>query len=233
MQQVLAGLNPEDGSDHIAVYFDDILIFSKNLTEHMKHLCQVFERLENVGFKLNPKKCCFACPQVQHLGHVITSDGLKPSEACVEAVKQFRVPQDVSTLHKFLGVASFYRRFVPNFAQIASPLHDLTRKGASLDWTEACQTSFDLLRNKLVEAPVLAYPNFENDLTLEMDASGNGLGAILSQTQEDGRLHPVAYTSRPLSLQKKKYAITELETLAEAWAMSHFHHYLMAMISPK
>ena len=226
MQQVVMGLNPEAGPDYVAVYLDDILVFSKSLEEHRNHLKQLFKRIEVVGLKLNPKKCSFACQRVEYLGHVITAQGLKPNPDRIEAVKQYKVPRDIHTVRQFLGLASFYRRFVPGFARIASPLHELTKKGVSFRWTEACQTAFDQLKDKLVEAPVLAYPNFNEKFTLETDASVHGLGAILSQFQEDKRFHPVAYASRALSDQEKRYAITELETLAVVWAMSHFHCYL-------
>ena len=115
---------------------------------------------------------------------------------------------------------------MPGFARLASPLHESTRKGVTFKWTEACQTAFDQLKDKLVDAPVLAFPNFNEKFTLETDASVHGLGAILSQFQEDNRLHPVTYASRALSDQEKRYAITELETLVVVWAMSHFHSYL-------
>ena len=226
MQQVVMGLNPEEGPDHIAVYLDDILVFSKSLDEHRNHLKQVFQRIEEVGLKLNPKKCSFACQRVEYLGHIITAQGLKPNPDRIEAVKQYKVPHDVHTVRQFLGLTSFYRRFVPGFAQIASPLHELTKKGIAFKWTEACQTALDQLKDKLVESPVLAYPNFNEEFTLETDASVHGLGAILSQVQEDKKLHPVAYASRALSDQEKRYAITELETLAVVWAISHFHSYL-------
>ena len=160
-------------------------------------------------------------------GHIITAQGLKPSFSInpdrTEAVKQYKVLHDVHTVLQFLGLTSFYRRFVPGFARIASPLHELTKKGIAFKWTEACQTAFNQLNEKLVEAP---YPNFNEKFTLETDASVHGLGAILSQVQEDKKLHPVAYASRALSDQEKRYAITELETLAVVWSMSHFHSYL-------
>ena len=145
-------------------------------------------------------------------------------------MEQFKEPHDLLTVRQFLGLASFYRRFVPGFAQIASPLHELTRKGITFKWSEACQTAFDQLKRKLVEAPVLAYPDFNKPFTLETDASIQGVGAILSQRQKDTKLHPVAYASRALSVQEKRYAITELETLAVIWAMSHFHSYLYGMM---
>ena len=115
---------------------------------------------------------------------------------------------------------------MPGFAQIASPLHEPTKKGIAFKWTVACQNAFDQLKEKLVEAPVLVYLNFNEKFTLETDASVHELGAILSQVLEDKKLHPVAYASRALSDQEKRYAISELETLAVVWSMSHFHSYL-------
>ena len=109
---------------------------------------------------------------------------------------------------------------------MAAPLHALTRKSVAFKWTSSCQTDFDQLRSKLVAAPVLAYPDFRRDFTLETEASINELGAVLSQTQEDGKVHPVAYASRALSPTERKYAITELETLAVVWAVTHFRYYL-------
>ena len=136
------------------------------------------------------------------------------------------MPQNLKQLRQFLGLASYYRRFVADFSKLAQPLHRLTRKDISFEWDSVCQNAFELLKQKLIEAPVLAYPSFDKDFTLETDASTLGLGAILSQVQTDGRLHPVAYASRALSPQEANYSITELETLAVVWAITYFHTYL-------
>ena len=122
-------------------------------------------------------------------------------------------------------MASYYRRFIPRFAKVAEPLHQQTCKGTTFQWTLECQLAFDTLKAKLTTAPVLAYPAFNKDFVLETDASIHGLGAVLSQ-QTDGKLHPVAYASRALSRPQKNYGITELETLAVVWAITHFRHCL-------
>ena len=109
---------------------------------------------------------------------------------------------------------------------IAQPLYQLTCKGVTFSWSEDCCSAFENLRTRLVKTPVLAYPSFDQDFILETDASIQGLGAVLSQHQEDGKLHPIAFASRALDPQEKNYAITELETLAVVWAITHFHHYL-------
>ena len=122
---------------------------------------------------------------MQYLGHILTLDGLKPNPERIAAVRQFTTPDDIKRVKQFLGLASFYRKFVPNFARIAEPLHNLTRKNVPFEWTATCQDSFNCLKKKLVEGPVLVYPDFTKDFVLETDASIQGLGAILSQVQED------------------------------------------------
>jgi len=127
-------------------------------------------------------------------------------------------------LREFLGLTSYYRRLIANYAKIAHLLHSLTRKGALFNWTAECEAAFGILRAKLMTTPLLAYPNFDKDFT---DASGIGLGAILlSQTQDGNRLHPVAYASRSVSSAEVNYAISDLETLAVVWAVTHFRYYL-------
>ena len=127
---------------------------------------------------------------------------------------------------QFLGLASYYRRFVPCFAKTAAPLHQLLAKGIIFDWTPECQQAFEDLKGKLVSSPVLAFPDFDKSFVLETDTSIQGLGAVLSKKQADEKLHPVAYASRSLANNEERYAITDLETLAVVWAISHFQYYL-------
>ena len=226
MQQVLMGLNPPEAPGFVSVYIDDVLVFSKTLQEHLSHLKLVIQRLQEVGLKLKPEKCKYACKQVEYLGHVISSSGLKPNHKLTAAVCDFPTPRNVKEVRRFLGLTSYYRKFIPGFARVAEPLHRLTRKDVEFSWTTDCQISFDTLKKKLTEAPLLAYPSFDRDFVLETDASIHGLGAILSQVQDDHKSHPIAYASRALSTAEKNYGITELETLAVVWAMSHYHYYL-------
>ena len=183
-----------------------------------------------VGLKLKPSKCEFIREEVAFLGHVITPQGLKTSDQHVTAIRQFPTPRNVREVRQFLGLSSYYRRFVKSFAQLAQPLHALTRKGIPFAWTEACQEALDTLKQKLCGAPVLAYPKFTEEFVSETDASLSGVGAILSQQQPDGKLHPVAYASRALSPPDINYGITELETLAVVWAVAHFRTYLYGQI---
>lgn len=136
------------------------------------------------------------------------------------------MPQNLKQLRQFLGLSSYYRRFVPQFEKMAQPLHHLTKKDVTFIWDAACQEAFEALKQKLIQAPVLAYPSIDKDFSLETDVSIQGLGEVLSQLQSDGRLHPVAYASRSLTPAEANYSITELETLAVVWAITYFHSYL-------
>jgi len=159
------------------------------------------------------------------LGHTITSQGIKPNSNRVIAVQEYPVPESVKAVRQFVGLVSYYRRFTRGFAKIAEPLHALTWKGAVFEWSTDCQQAFDTLKKSLTVSPVLAYPNFAESFRLETDACVKGLGVVLSQNQ-GGQIHPVAYASRALSDPEKRYAVTELETLAVVWALNHFHAYL-------
>ena len=226
MQCVLTGLNPPEGPDFVSVYLDDVIVFSRTLDDHLHHLSLVIDRLARAGLKLKPSKCHFISQKVQYLGHLLTPDGIRPNPDRVAAVRDYSATTSVKGVRQFLGLASYYRRFVKNFARIAQPLHNLTQKGAPFHWSPECEEAFLLLKQRLIESPILMYPDFNRDFILKTDASAVGLGVVLSQRAEDGKVHPVAYASRSLSPQEKRYAITELETLAVVWAVSHFHAYL-------
>ena len=226
MQRVLAKLQSETSAKFVSVYSDDVIVFSKSLMEHIKHLKMVFNCLKEAGLKLNPEKCRILCEEVEYLGLPITPGGLRPNSHNIDAVKDFPVPMNIKQLRQFLGLTSHYQRFAPNYARIAFLLHALTRKGALFQWTANCEVTFETLKTRLVTAPLLCYPDFDKDFVLETDASKQGLGAILSQYQIDHKLHPVAYASRSISSTESNYAITDLETLAVVWAVTHFRYYL-------
>ena len=156
---------------------------------------------------------------------LLTPARLLPNPHQSEAVRNFPVPTSVTGVCQFLGLNSYYHRFIGSFAKIASPLHRLTRKSTEFQWTDECQAAFDWLKDKLTTAPILAFPNFDFRFVLETDASIQGLGAVLSQKQSDGLLHPVAYASCSLS-PECNYGISELEILAVVWGIQHFHAYV-------
>ena len=160
------------------------------------------------------------------MGHVITRTGLKTQSKHVEAVQCFARPNCLKEVRQYLGMCVYYRRFIPHFSSLARPFHNLTWKGADFVWTKQCEAAFCELKERLTEAPVLAYPCFQKPFILETDASGCGLGAVLSQCQNDGVVHPIAYASRSLSKAESNYGITELETLAVVWVLTHFRTYI-------
>ena len=208
------------------MYIDDVLVFSRTMKEHLIHLQAVIKRIIKAGLKLKPAKCHFARQEVEYLGHLVTPEGLKTNKRLVEAIKEFPSPTDVRGVRRFLGLASYYRRFIDGFSKIAEPLRELTRKNTDFQWTKACDEAMTRLKNRLTTAPVLAYPSFDKPYTVETDASISGLGAVLMQMQDDSKLHPVAYASRSLTAAERNYSITELETLAIVWALTRFHSYI-------
>ena len=222
MEVVLAGL----ARTVCLVYLDDILVIGKTLAEHNANLTKVLDRIQSAGLRLKPKKCQIAREEVEYLGHVVSAEGVGTDPKKLEAVRQYPTPTDVKTLRSFLGLTSYYRRFVPDFAKIAGPLHALTKKDVSFIWTETCQQSFETLKKLLTSAPVLCFPQFDKPFILETDASGVGLGAVLAQKQEDGSVRPIAYASRSLQPHERNYGITELEGLGVVWAVKHFRPYL-------
>lgn len=194
MEMVLAGLARKS----CMVYLDDILVIGTTFEEHVNNLTDVFERLRQAELTLKSQKCEFGKQEVTYLGYVISGDGISPDQAKVRAVCEFPQPLDLKSLQSFLGLASYYQRFIPQFSLVTSPLHALTRKNANFVWDPVCQKAFDHLKDLLTVAPVLAFPDFEKEFLLETDASGAGLEAVLAQVQANGSVRPLAYASRTL-----------------------------------
>ena len=222
MEVFLAGL----ARNCCLVYLDDVLVFGRSLDEHNENLSKVFKRLKVAGLKLKPKKFQIAVNEVVYLGHIVSVEGVRADPRKVSAVQEFPTPVDTRTLRSFLGLASYYRRFVPGFTSVAGPLHGLTKKDVPFIWATECQAAFSRLKNILTSSPILAYPNFSQPFMLETDASGAGLGAVLAQRTADGTPHPIAYASRSLQGHERNYGITELEGFRVVWAVKHFRPYL-------
>lgn len=214
------------GRTRLRVYIDDILVFPCTLEKHQEHVKRALDCPIEVGHKLKPANCQFIHQEVDFLGHDITPCGLKTSQCHITTITEFPMSKSVIKVRLFMESASYYRHFVKNFAQLGQPVHALTRKGATYVWSDTCQTAFEELKKRLTEAPILSYPLFNHDFTLETGASIQGIGAVLSQLQAHNKLHPVAFVSQGLSLAQQNYAITDLVTLAVVWSVSHFHIYL-------
>ena len=161
-----------------------------------------------------------------YLGFVISNSGIAVDTKKVEAVSSFPVPKDIKLLRSFLGLVSYYRWFILGSSKIANPLFALTRKDVPYVWSNGCQQAFDELKDRLTKALVLVYLDFTKRFILETDASGVGLGAVLSQKQASGNVAPIAYASQILQSHEKNYGISELEALAVVWATKHYRTYL-------
>ena len=160
------------------------------------------------------------------LGHIVDHQGVRTDPDKVEKVKSYPRPENLTQLRGFLGLASYYRRFIKDFARIAAPLHKLLKKNVAYCWTLEQQAAFSHLKECLITSPILVYPDWTKRFVLFTDASTFALGAVLAQRDEDDQEHVVAYASRSLLPAEKNYTATELECLAMVWAVSKFHQYL-------
>ncbi|XP_021990927.1 uncharacterized mitochondrial protein AtMg00860-like [Helianthus annuus] len=164
----------------VVVYFDDVLIYSPNFDEHVKHVRQVLTLLRRDNLYAAKKKCVFMVPKVLFLGYVVSGDGIQVDESKVAAVKQWPTPTTITEVRSFHGLASFYRRFIRNFSSLMAPVTDCM-KGKTFIWTEEAESAFQLIKEKLTSAPILILPDFSRVFELHTDASQGGIGAVLSQ----------------------------------------------------
>ncbi|PIK33847.1 hypothetical protein BSL78_29335 [Apostichopus japonicus] len=205
------------------VYFDDILVYSKCLREHLTHLEMVLKTLRQEELYANLKKCTFCTDKLVFLGFVVSSQGLQVDEEKIRAIQEWPTPGNISQVRSFHGLASFYRRFVPNFSSIASPLTAVVKKNVGFSWGEAQEKAFQALKDSLTHAPVLVLPDFNKTFEVECDASGIGIGAVLTQ---GGR--PVAYFSEKLGGASLNYPTYDKELYALVRALETWQHYLLS-----
>ena len=196
MNQVLQGL------DFAIAYLDDIVIFSNNKVEHLQHLEAVFKRLQDAGLKLKESKCDFFRSQIHYLGHMLSAEGIQPLPEKLDSITNMPAPENQTKVKQFLGLVGYYRKFVPHFSDISRPLSKLMRKDTPFAWTKQCHMAFNMLKDKLCEAPILHYPDCSKPYTLFTDASKHGWVGVLMQefeTEVKGKvlkeLHPVGYVS--------------------------------------
>ena len=170
MERVLAGLQWETG----LVYLNDVIIFAQTVEEELQRLEEVLQRLRKAGLKLKPRKCHLLRQSVVYLGHVVSDDGVATDPEKVQVVREWPAPRKVTEVQSFLGLVGYYRRFIKAFADIARPLHRLTEKGREFKWDAECESAFQELRQRLLEAPILAYPVADAEFILDTDASDVG-----------------------------------------------------------
>ena len=230
----------------LLIYLDDILVFGSTFEETLSRLEVVLSRLTELNLKVKPEKCQLFKAKANYLGHVVTSEGTSPNPEKIRAVTEWPKPNTLRELRGFLGLSSYYRRFVPKYAKVAAPLQSLLRgqdnvkkkgKAKVLDgstdinerWDQHCENAFEKLKQMLTTAPVLGYPDFIREFILETDASFHGLGAVLSQKQENG-LVVLSYASRGLKPNERNmqnYSSMKLELLALYWAVTQKYRDLL------
>uniref|UniRef100_A0A8C5PU31 ribonuclease H n=1 Tax=Leptobrachium leishanense TaxID=445787 RepID=A0A8C5PU31_9ANUR len=236
MEKTVGDMNPKE----CLVYLDDLIVFGRTPEEHEQRLLKVLDRLQAEGLKLSLDKCRFARDSVTYIGHIVSAEGVATDPAKIEAVVNWPRPDTISELRSFLGFCGYYRRFVKDYSKIARELHNLLKvtsviEGAKVPspkdsfgnkWTSGCEEAFLTLKERLTEAPVLAYADPEKQYVLHVDASMEALGGVLHQSYPEG-LRPVAYISRSLTGAEKNYPVHKLEFLALKWAIvDKLHDYL-------
>lgn len=210
----------------VIVYIDDILVYSKNQTEHREHLELVLEKLRKHELYAKESKCELFKEEIDFLGHIINKDGVKMDPKKIRTMQEWRVPKNVREIQSFLGLCNYYRRFIKNYAQIATPLNDLTRKDRKWKWDEVHQQAFERLKQMMMGEPILKIADMEKEFTLTTDASDIALGAILQQDFGNG-LQPIAYHSRKLKPAEKNYTVGEKELLAVIDSLKTWRVYLL------
>ncbi|GFX64608.1 hypothetical protein TNCV_1671441 [Trichonephila clavipes] len=221
METVLKGLTFEA----CLIYLDDVIIGGRTFEEHLQSIRKVLSKLSDANLKLNPSKCKFFQKEVNYLGHIISAEGVRTDPEKSVRRKELKRPENLRELRSFLGLCTYYRKFVKGFSNIARPLHKLTESKQKFQWTKECEDSFLQLKEALTSSPILIYPQPDKPFILDTDASNESVGAVLSQ-EIDGQERVVAYWSKCLSKPERNYCVTRKELLAIVKAIEHFHHYL-------
>ena len=244
-QRVLGNVLFEYTDNFVVNFFDDILIYTKDpdINVHLQHIQLVLNKLKEAQLYVNPEKCTWMATSVPYLGFEISSEGIRCSKEKIQAVNDWPVPKTVKQVKQFLGLCSYYRKFIDKFAHIASPLHELTKghkkslnrkltfhndaeSGVGQLWTSNHNTAFNTLKQRLTTHPVLLFPDFSRPFTVIPDASGYAIGGVLCQDHGHG-LQPVAYESRVLNKAEKRYPVHEQELLAILHCCKKWKHYLL------
>ncbi|CAM4593613.1 unnamed protein product, partial [Lepidochelys kempii] len=220
---LLAGLG-----EYAVAYLDDVAIFSDSWADHLEHLQKVLERIREAGLTVKAKKCQIGLNRVTYLGHQVGQGTISPLQAKVDAIQKWPVPKSKKQVQSFLGLAGYYRRFVPHYSQIAAPLTDLTKKKQpnAVQWTGKCQKAFNKLKATLMSDPVLRAPDFDKPFLVTTDASERGVGAVLMQKGPDQEFHPVVFLSKKLSERESNWLVTEKECYAIVYALEKLRPYV-------
>lgn len=211
------------------VFLDDIIVASSDFQTHIKTLKTVHQRLKEANLTVNWKKCEFCRPSLKYLGFVVDQQGLRTDPDKVSAILNYPTPKNTTEVRRLIGLVSWYRRFIENFATLAAPISNLLhgrKKGQPISWNADSEQAFQEIKKKLTSAPVLASPDFSQPFIIQCDASDYGVGAILYQDC-DGLEHPIAYASKALTKTQKNYSVTEKELWAVIFGIEKFRGYVM------
>ena len=212
---------------NVACYLDDILIATDDDLElHIETIDTVLRKLLEAGLTINPTKCSWIRSETTYLGHRLTKDGAQPCPSKVQSVLNFVEPSNPSEIKSFMGILSWFRKFIPDLAKRAKPLVEMTHKDTEFVWTPERKAAFQDLKQALVTPPVLRFPDFDLEFLLFTDSSGYAIGALLAQ-KPNGELHPISYHSRTLTACEQKWSCTEREALAIVWAVRQNNYYLL------
>lgn len=230
LQRLVDTLFGPEFDDNLFCFLDDLILVSKDFNSHITLLEKVHQRLKDAGLTINLKKSEFCKDRLKYLGYIVDKDGLHTDPSKLEIIKNYPTPKSVKNVRSFIGMCSYYRRFIPNFSNIVAPLTKLTggKRGmkVSFNWNESAEQSFKLLKESLITAPVLQCPNFDKPFSIHCDASGVAVGSVLMQNDEEGHSHPIAYFSKLLSRCEQNYSVTERELLAVLLSIEHFRPYI-------
>lgn len=226
-QRLMNTIVTGDMKSFALAYIDDVIIFSKTLDEHLQHLDKVLQKFQDAGLSFKLSKCKFAFRQLKFLVHIVSTAGIKCDESKVAAVRNFPLPETVTAVRSFIGLVSYYRKFIYRFSWICSPLYNLLSMEKPL-WSTQCQEAFNQLKEALCTAPILAFPQKGKEFIVYTDASKVGLSGILCQVQ-DGIEKVIEYASKKLTPTESRYHVTELECYAIFWSLGKFEHCLMGV----
>ena len=212
--------------EFVVIYLDDILIYSKNEEQHHKHVEKVLEKIQEIGFLVKPEKCAWDVTEVEFLGHIITTEGIRMDPKKIKAIMEWPTPKNIKGVQGFTGLTNYYRKYVDKYSDKAAPLTDMTKKEIGFHWDSTVQKAFDDLKKEFRDGDILA--NFDPELPglVEADASDRGVGGVYSQKQKDGKWRPVAFYSRKLSPAELNYEIHDKELLAIVECFKEWRAYL-------
>lgn len=203
------------------IYLDDIIVFGSNFQEHLNRVKEVLERIRKAGLKLKPNKCQLFQKEVSFLGHVINKNGITPNPDNIAKIIDWPIPKTLTEVRQIIGMASYYSKFIKDFASIVRPLVNLTKKDITFNWTTDCQDAFQKIKELLTGPEIMSFPIMEGEFVLDTDASNYSIGAVLSQVQ-DGQEKVIAYASSALNKAEINYCVTDKELLAVRYFVEYF-----------